>query len=71
MLLVPAYLAKQKNRVQYQPGNYQREKNDAEYEQDDLAQIQQDPRYVERNGQSRQANAENEKKDSCLTPTHV
>ena len=63
-------LAHQKNCIENQPGNNQSKKDDAENEQRDFAQIQQNPATLERDRQSNQAEAENDKKNCGFSSAH-
>ena len=70
VLLVTADLTLKKDGVEYETGDDQGEKDNAEDQQSDLAQIQQDPPDVQCGSKDRKADPENDKKYRCFTPTH-
>jgi hypothetical protein len=70
MLLASTDLAKKKNCIQDEARDYQGEEDYPEHEQRDLGEVQEYPANVQCNGENDQADAQNQKEDSCLSPTH-
>jgi hypothetical protein len=69
-VFVTANFAHKENRIQNQTRNNYSEKDDAENEQRDFAQIEQNPTDVERDRQRDQTDAENEEKNCGSSPPH-
>ena len=70
MLLISANFPNQKDRVENEAGDDQREEYDPDDEKHDLARVQQDPTDIQRDGKPRKAYPECKEKDGCFSPTH-
>ena len=68
VLLAAPHFANQKDGVDHHPGNKQREKDDAEYQQHTFAPVEDDPADVERDRQCHQADAQDDEEDDSSAP---
>src|SRR5688572_1703895 len=69
VLLIAAYFPNQKRRVEDESGNNQQEKNDSQYQQRDLARVEQDPADIQRNGQRHQGSTQRNEESYRFAPT--
>jgi hypothetical protein len=71
VLFIPADLAKQEYGVEHEPRDYQREKDDAQHHQHNLAQVQQYPADVQSCGEDDKADTQYEKEYGGFAASHV